>query len=629
MSFAAGLFVQRFFSLSPALLLSLSAFAMAWLCRGAVFRSSAALYMSCFLLAAAYGAVESVQTPARLAAGVSETACDRQEMIGIIADDPVLSARSGSLTFRFRPKAVRIGDEWHPADSFIRVYIKPPVSRAAYGERWRLAGRYRSYENPYGGMEGVLYAEGSDAQRICGAGPSLKGAAYKLRKKARPVFAKGLDSAAEHVRMVEALMLGYRNRMPDELYREFSQTGMLHIFAISGLHVGVMAAILIAGLKMIGIPKPHWGWLLIPLLFLYVVATGMKPSASRAFTMASVYFAAPLFRRRPDSATAIAVAAIILLGISPQQLGDPGFLLSFTVVCGIVMIHSFATRKIHGQFRPGWAAPLVQISGAKPLRAAGRAVGLLALTSAAAWLFSAPLSARFFNTLSPVAVPGNLVIIPFTFLVVLTGCFSVLSSPVFPFMTMIFNHANRVFVGALTSVVQAAAALPGASFYVRAPSGWVLAGWYSGLSLIFCGPGRWRRPGLLLVLGAAVVWAGAPNGISGGHLLVERGRDDCMLFHTAEQWVAVSRGDVYSVSGSIRRLKALGLDRIHDLAVTGGRIDTSAVKTLCRNFSVQRVWLPAAMQAEAAELGRGGLIVVAAEQGRWPAGDGSVLVDLR
>lgn len=628
-SFVAGIFVQQFFSLSPLLLLSLSAFFLAWLCRKPGRGSSGALYLCCLFLAAAYGAVASVQTPARRAARASETTGDRQEMIGIISGDPVLSEKSGSLTFRLRLEAVGVEQEWHSADSSIRVYIHSPLPGVAYGERWRLAGRYRSYESPYGGMDGVLYVDGKDAQRVCEAGLSLKGAAYNLRKKACPVFAKGFDASAEHTRMVEALMLGYRNRMPEDLYREFAQTGMLHIFAISGLHVGVMAAILIAGLKLIGISKPQWGWILIPLLFVYVVATGMKASAFRAFTMASVYFAAPLFRRRPDSATAIAVAAIILLGIRPQQLRDPGFLLSFTVVCGIVMVHSFASRKIHGPFRPGWAAPLAPFRGEKPLRAAGRAVALLALTSVAAWLFSAPLSARFFNTLSPVAVPGNLIIIPVTFLVVLTGCLSLLSAPVLSSMTILFNHANRVFVSGLISVVQHAAALPGASFNVRAPSGWVWAGWYTGLCLIFCGPRRWQKPGCLLVLSAVVLWIGMPGRPSGDYLLVERDRDDCTLFHAARQWVAVSRGDTYSISGTVRRLKARGINRVQDLAVTGNRIDTDAVSALCRRFAVQRIWLPPAMRGTPVSTGvQRGVRVVYAGQGDWPVGGGTVSVNL-
>ncbi len=627
LSVAGGLFLQQSLQLASTLSLALAAFSIAGLCWNAWRRSSAAVYAACFLLAAAYGAVEKTLTPARAAAAVAEIESQRQEMVGTVLDDPVFPEETGAATFRFRLEAVRFGQDWRPADAVIRVRMKGPVRLAAYGERWRLSGRYRSYEKAYGGMAGMFYVRGDRSVRVMPARISFRGLCYKLRQCARPVFEKGMSSFGEHSRLVQSLLLGYRNMLPDHLYRDFARTGMLHIFAISGLHVGVMAAILIAGLKLAGVAKPQWGWFLIPLLFFYVVSTGMKPSAFRAFAMASVYFAAPLAGRRPDSATAIALAAIILLFMNPLQLGDPGFLLSFTVVCGIVMVHAYVARQLRGFNRPGWAVPLVRVSGERPLQVAGHAAGLLLLTSAAAWIFSAPLSARFFNTLSPIAVPGNLIMIPVTFFIVLTGCLSLLTSVCFPALTVIFNHANRIFVGILITAAQRLGALPGAYCYVRAPSIRMMAGWYAGLALFFCGPRRWRLPGLFLVMLAGLIWLTVPPVYGTGHFysVVDRG---FTAFQADGRWVVAAGGDAYSISRSVRWLKDQGINRVQDLAVSGAGMDPDSVRDFCREFSVQRLWLAPAMQNRADFAGLDGVNRIYTGQGRWPAGAGSVAINL-
>jgi competence protein ComEC len=625
LSVVAGLFLQQSLHAGAALLLALAAFALSFLCLKPSGRPSAAVYAACLLLAAAYGAVEQTLTPARAAEAAAEDEFQRREMVGTVLDDPVFSEEDRAATFRFRLEAVRFEQDWRPADAVIRVRVKSAEPLAAYGERWRITGRCRSYEKAYGGMAGACYVSSGHAARVRPARPSFRGFCYDLRRRARPVFEKGMGSFGEQARLVQALLLGYRDMLPAPLYRDFARTGMFHIFAISGLHVGVMAAILIAGLKMAGVAKPNWGWFLIPLLFFYVVSTGMKPSAFRAFVMAAVYFAAPLVHRRPDSPTAIALAAIILLLVNPLQLSDPGFLLSFTVVCGIVMVHAYGVRRFRGFDRPRWT----QISGSHPLQSVGRSVGLLLLTSVAAWIFSAPLSARFFNTLSPVAVPGNLVMIPFAFLIVLTGCLSLLAAPCLPVLTVVFNHANRVFVSILIETARRLGSLPGAYCYVRSPSGWMMAGWYAGLALFFCGPKRWRRPGLLLVLGSGLIWAVA-RPVSASDQISVSVKENFTVFGTSGGWVVAAAGDSYSLSQSTRWLKANGINRVRDLAVTGAEVDADMLRDLCRTFSVGRLWMPSSMSRppDLTEQTRRGLQVHSAGPGRWPAGAGYVTIDL-
>lgn len=607
--------------------LGLAAGSLAWTCWRHTRRSAlATLYVSCALLAAAYSAIEGTKTPARSVLPMAEVLFQEQEIVGRIVDSPVRSEHDGGLSFQFQAEAVHIGATWLRCDALLRVVINNPTTTADYGERWQLKGRYRGYEGMRSGSSGSLFADGSGATRLQTAGPSFKAICYKARHRALRILCAGMDSFPEQNQLLSALLLGYRNALAPSLYQTFAYTGTLHIFAISGLHVGVLAAILIAALKMIGVPRPLWGIFLIPALFFYVVSTGMKPSAFRAFTMAAVYFAAPLVGRKPDPVSAIALSAIILLVMNPFQINDPGFLLSFTVVSGIVMVHGYTTRRLTGFSRPGWAIPLAQLSGPRPLMALMRTIGLLALTSVAAWIFSAPLTARFFNTLSPVALAGNLVIIPLTFIILLTGCLTLVSAPVSLAVAVVFNHANRVFVSLLIFTIRFVGGLPGAYVFIRSPSSAVLALWYAGLVLFFTGTARLRKLAVFLLLGAVMLWGSGGQRPFRGIEVHKSGAAATLIRISPAQWVLVTDGNEYSTARTIRRLQREGINRLHALVVSDRRAGAEAVEVLCRTFRPQELWIPSGRQGALSYLEEPGGPVLYSGHPEWGIGEGALSI---
>ena len=629
LSLAVGLYAHHLFGGSPLLFLGMGALVISWACRmHGHGRSVAAIYLVCVLFGAALHAVEETKTPLRSVLPIAEVLFQEQDVVGIIDDSPAISSRDGTRSFRFQVEAVRLGAKWVRSDPVLRIYTNGSQEEMAYGERWRMKGRYRGYEEARAGVEGSLRV--SDAVRIQKAGTSLKAFCYKIRHRASRTLCVGMESFPEQTQLLQALLLGYREALSPAFYQQVAHTGTLHIFAISGLHVGVLAAILVAALKMIGIPKTIWGVFLIPILLFYVVSTGMKPSALRAFTMATVYFSAPLFGRRPDSVSAIALAAIILLAIDPLQITNPGFLLSFTVVSGIVMVHGYAMRRLTGFSRPSWAIPLAQLSGPRPLVALVRFVGLLALTSVAAWLFSAPLTARFFNTLSPVALAGNLAVIPLTFLIVLTGVLSLLVAPVSLFATLVFNHANRVFVGLLISVIQAMSTLPGAYLFIRSPSGGVLALWYAGLILFFTGTARMRKPATLLLLGSLLFWFGGAFRPFSGLEVHKEGTSTTLIRSLPGRWILVTDGSPYSMGRAARCLQREGVNRLHALVVSDRRAEVEAVEQLSKIFLPKEVWMSPKVQGRGAAetLRRAGFPVHFSSQPEWDVEGGVLSVSL-
>jgi len=628
-SLIAGLYTQHLFGGSPLFFLGLGAAALSWICWNPERRGMlAGFYLTCTLLAASHSAIEKTKSAASSTLSVAEAFFPEQELVGRIVQSPACSDENGTISFRFRAEAVRFGAEWFRSDSILRIYINNIEDKAAYGERWRIKGRCRMYGERRGGTEGSLSA--TDATRLREAPSSFKSVCYRTRHCAARILRTGIEAFPEQIQLLHALLLGIRKELSPELYQMFAYTGTLHIFAISGLHVGMLATILIAALKITGVPRPKWGILLIPALFFYVVSTGMKPSAFRAFTMAAVYFAAPLLGRRPDPVSSIALAAVILLAINPLQIIDPGFLLSFSVVSGIVMVHGYVSQRLSSFFRPGWAIPLAQLSGPRPLRTLLRFIGLLSLTSLAAWIFSAPLTAYFFNTLSPVALAGNLLIIPLTFAIVLTGCLTFFAAPVSLFTAMVFNHANRVFAGLLISTIRMIAAFPGACLFVRSPPPVVLVFWYAGWVLFFAGTSRLRRLAVFCLLGSVLLWGGELfrpfHGIE-----IYRERAGTMVIRSSPaHWILVTNGNAYSTRRTVHSLQREGISRLHALVVSDSRADAKAVETLCALFAPKQVWIASDVQGEGLSraLKEAGIPLMFSHSPEWNVNGGILRVSL-
>ena len=103
--------------------------------------------------------------------------------------------------------------------------------------------------------------------------PVVRG--QRLREAAAQTLSNGIGKHPGQLAVYKALLLGYRKAIPPEIHQRFKRTGTLHIFAISGLHVGIVGLLITVVLKTIGIPRDRWGLLLLPLLLGYVMDTGM------------------------------------------------------------------------------------------------------------------------------------------------------------------------------------------------------------------------------------------------------------------------------------------------------------------------------------------------------------------
>ncbi|HAV62524.1 MAG TPA: hypothetical protein DCY13_09190, partial [Verrucomicrobiales bacterium] len=148
----------------------------------------------------------------------------------------------------------------------------------------------------------------------------------------RAALQRGLPGDDEFVPLLWAMSLGWKTSLTDEVAEPFMRSGTMHLFAISGLHVGLICGILVALLRFVRVPRGGVGLVVIPALWFFAAATGWQPSAVRATIMLGIVIAGWSLNRPGDLLNSLAAAALIILAWDPRQLFHAGFQLSFVVV---------------------------------------------------------------------------------------------------------------------------------------------------------------------------------------------------------------------------------------------------------------------------------------------------------
>ena len=262
-----------------------------------------------------------------------------------------------------------------------------------------------------------------------------------------------------------ALLLGDKTHSEPETVNIFKRGGCLHIFAVSGLHVGIIAGIIYI---LFGrwVLKPWPRTLLVILLTgCYVLMTGMAVPALRAFLMLSLILIGRSLKRPVSMANIWAAAALLILLISPWQLYNAGFLLSFAVYAAIGVGVRFGMRG-GAWIQPDAFIPR-RIYNKKERRmvSADYWVRGLVMMSLSAWLASLPITAACFHTCNIYGVLTNIAITPLLLPAMGIGLLSLATSSV-PYVGALVHAVALQCTGLLLSVVGFFAALLGA--YVAA-----------------------------------------------------------------------------------------------------------------------------------------------------------------
>ncbi len=392
-----------------------------------------------------------------------------------------------------RAKTVRLSDEGLAFDQPCRLRaIASPALAAQASDLCVLTGVLRPLraamnEGEFSARDFALRSGAVAEMEVLGVTPLPSPAWLALPRRARDAaercrswikerLASGLAERPQEMAVIQAMALGASEDTDPRVEEPFRRSGTLHVFAVSGLHVGLIGIILHQALRPLRLRRPALVAALIALVFAYAFVTGWRPSAARAALMITVVLLGTLAQRRGALLNTLGAAALLLLAWDSHALFLPGFQLSFGVLLAIALL-----AKKFGKPLLGWAAldPFLPPSLAprrQRVRVWLKRKGAgLAATSGSAWLGSLPLMWWHFHTVTPAGLLANCVLVPAAFFC-LSLSFAGMLAGLLPFCGLWLQTAANQANGHLAALMLASAGgfagLPLAHVHVPPPSKW-------------------------------------------------------------------------------------------------------------------------------------------------------------
>ena len=254
-------------------------------------------------------------------------------------------------------------------------------------------------ESMYYTSQGIvlrLYPEGQ-MTIVQGSGASLRFFPQQLKNMLCVSVESIYDESSRG--FILALLTGERDALDEQSATDLEESGLLHLTAVSGLHCGFLIAFLgffLGGNRFLR------AFIAYPLLLVYMVMVGCTPSVVRACVMVGFVIAAPVFGRDNDAPTSLGASALLVLLVNPYAISSVSFQLSYAAVAGLLVVS------------PKLYDALTAVQGRKRRRVnrLWRAFSVLLSTSIGALVFTAPISAYHFKTISIVSPLSNLLVMP-------------------------------------------------------------------------------------------------------------------------------------------------------------------------------------------------------------------------
>lgn len=292
----------------------------------------------------------------------------------------------------------------------------------------------------------------------------------RIRRALAKRVGLGLPPRSEVAALNRAILLGERRKLSGRTRQLFIESGTMHIFAISGLHVMAIATVLAVLVRVLFAVPGRWAGLVsLPVLWGYVLIIGSPPSAVRAAMMASFGALAPIFWRRPDGLVSWSLTFLIVHLKSPEMMVNVGSVLSFAVMLSI------------------------QLTG-NALRGYGRCWWCSLATTVVAWAVGVPIAAHVFGRLTPGGILANLILISAAQWTVYAGALGVMASFCSVHLASHLNGLSSLFTQLMVLVSEVVSRLPGANWEIANWTIGVCAVWYGGLLIaVILVRWLWRR----------------------------------------------------------------------------------------------------------------------------------------
>ncbi|MFO1096070.1 MAG: DNA internalization-related competence protein ComEC/Rec2, partial [Planctomycetaceae bacterium] len=335
----------------------------------------------------------------------------------------------------------------------------------------------------------------------------------RLRSEILSVMRRELSP--QNSAVAASLLLGDRTGMTDEISDAFIDSGTMHLLAISGLHVGMLAGMVYLVCRLLKLSVTSTGLVVLLTIVAYAFVTDHRPPVVRSAILAGMVVVAMIGGRRAAPLNTLACSALAVLLWNPADLFDIGTQLSFLAVLGIISgarwcaaLHRLPSDPLAPE-RSRWE---------RGLRRGGRWLLDAYIITAAIWLFTLPISLHVFHLGSPIGFLVNVLLVPYSAVVLAAGFLLMGCGLLLPELAAIPGAVFESSLSLLTGIVRWSAATPLGHFHIAGPSGWWLAGWY-GLLAIATGVIPWRWPTLRAWQGLG---AWTVIGLAGGLTGVDR-----------------------------------------------------------------------------------------------------------
>jgi competence protein ComEC len=275
--------------------------------------------------------------------------------------------------------------------------------------------------------------------------------AMRVREKLNSVFDRYLSPAESGI--MQALITGERHAVPPHVREIFFRTGTVHILAISGMNIGMVAFGVFLLLNLLPINRRWQMSLTIAIIAFYSFMAGGNSPVVRAAVTGTVFLLAYLFEREQDMLNSLAFAAFCILIFLPNQLFDVGFQLSFGSVLAIILFSPLMMRPVDRAR---------VISENRILRAIVESL----VVSLAAMIGVSGLIAYYFQIVTPIAILANLPVIPLVGVVTAIGGGLILFGVMFPLIAPLFAVCAKVTLNLMVLILYWFSLIPGGNINI-------------------------------------------------------------------------------------------------------------------------------------------------------------------
>jgi competence protein ComEC len=239
------------------------------------------------------------------------------------------------------------------------------------------------------------------------------------------------------------MILGDKSQLSNDIKNKLNITGVRHITALSGLHITILSAFLLNLFLFLGFWRRTAIYFSIFVMIVFIIMTGLQPSAIRAGIMGGLFLIAQILGRSSPSSNSIFLTAFVMLIFNPFLLRyDVGFQLSFLAMMGIIYFMPFLQKKI--SFIP---EPYISVKDT------------IAMTLSA-YIFTLPILAYNFGYVSLISLLANVLIVPFLYPIMVLGLGAILLSLIFGILGKFLFLFVWFFLSYLIFVVEFLSKLP-------------------------------------------------------------------------------------------------------------------------------------------------------------------------